>query len=501
MINKETEAAILRLHHVEKWPVGTIAAQLGVHHGVVRRVLAAEGVPAEAVGRRPSRSDPYVPFIQETLARYPKLRASRLYEMVRQRGYPGRPDHFRAVVRRYRPTPPAEAFLRLRTLPGEQAQVDWGHFGKIDVGRARRPLVAFVMVLSWSRQVFLRFFLDQRMPSFLAGHAAAFAFFGGVPRILLYDNLKSAVLERRDDAIRFHPTLLAFAGHHRFEPRPVAPYRGNEKGRVERAIRYIRDSFFPARTWTDLDDLNTQALSWCQGLSAERRCPEDRSQSVAEAFAQEAPRLLPLPDDDFPVHDRVVVSVGKTPYARFDGNDYSVPHTQVRRELVVLATQDRVRLLDGNDLVAAHARSWDRGQQVEDPRHVAELVARKRAAARARATDRLLHAVPESQHLLHRVAERGGSLGGTVSGLVRLLDAHGAAAVQAAIREALDRDAPHLHAVRQVLDRVRQQRDQPPALPVPLPDDPRVRGLVVTPHALSTYDHLTRENTDDHQEG
>ena len=138
--------------------------------------------------------------------------------------------------------------LRLRSLPGEQAQVDWGHFGHLRIGRARRPLMAFVMVLSHSRQIFLRFCLDARMESFLRGHVGAFTAWGGVPRVLLYDNLKSAVLERRGDAIRFHPTLLTFAGHYRYEPRPVAVARGNEKGRFERAIRYVRDGFFAART-------------------------------------------------------------------------------------------------------------------------------------------------------------------------------------------------------------------------------------------------------------
>ena len=117
----------------------------------------------------------------------------------------------------------------------------------IQIGRAKRPLMAFVMVLSWSRQIFLRFYLNQRMESFLHGHVAAFDAWGALPRVLLYDNLKSAVLERRDDAIRFHPTLLALSAHYRFEPRPVAVARGNEKGRVERAIRYIRDNFFAGR--------------------------------------------------------------------------------------------------------------------------------------------------------------------------------------------------------------------------------------------------------------
>src|SRR5262249_5154475 len=154
-------------------------------------------------------------------------------------------------------------YLRLSSLPGEQAQVDWGHFGHLVIGRARRPLMAFVMVLSYSRQIFLRFFLDARMENFLHGHVSAFTTWGGVPRVLLYDNLRSVVLERHGEAIRFHPTLLMFAGHYRYEPRPVAIARGNETGRVERAIRYVRNAFFAARRFADVDDLNAQAEAWC----------------------------------------------------------------------------------------------------------------------------------------------------------------------------------------------------------------------------------------------
>jgi transposase len=225
VIPNELQAKILRYFHNEKWKPGTISRQLGVHHDTVARVLRDHGVPPEAIPRKPSIADPYVDFIVATLEKYPTLPASRLYEMVRERGYPGAPDHFRSVVRRYRPKPPAEAFLRLRTLPGEQAQVDWAVFGHHVVGAARRMLVAFVMVLSYSRHIFLRFGLDQRMGAFLRGHLAAFDAFGGVPRVILYDNLKSAVIERIGDAIRFNETLLAFASHQRFEPRPVAAYR------------------------------------------------------------------------------------------------------------------------------------------------------------------------------------------------------------------------------------------------------------------------------------
>ena len=171
----DIEAQILRFYHAEKWTIGTIATQLHVHHSVVRRVLAQAGLPRLGPAARRSKIDTYLPFILQTLEKFPRLTASRLCAMVRERGYRGRPDHFRHLIACHRPRPKAEAYLRLRSLPGEQGQVDWGHFGHLEIGRARRPLMAFVMVLSHSRQIFLRFYLDARMESFLRGHVAAFA--------------------------------------------------------------------------------------------------------------------------------------------------------------------------------------------------------------------------------------------------------------------------------------------------------------------------------------
>ena len=170
--------------------------------------------------------------------------------------------------------------------------------------------------------------------------------------------------------------------------------RGNEKGRVERAIRYVRDSFFAARQWTDIDDLNAQAELWCWGQAADRPCPEDRSISVREAFAQEKTQLLALPDNPFPTDEREQLSVGKTPYVRFDRNDYSIPHTHVRRSVTVVASPTEVRVLDGSEVIARHGRSYDKDQQVENPKHIAQLVAFKRQARRHRGQDRLLRAAP-----------------------------------------------------------------------------------------------------------
>lgn len=493
MIPKETEAEIVRLYHGERWPIGTIAGQLGLHHTTVQRVLRHTGVEEKVVAPRPSMADPFVPFIVEQLEKYPGLRSSRLFVMIKERGYPGGPDHLRRIVSRLRPKKPAEAFQRLRTMPGEQAQVDWAHFGKLQVGRAQRPLWAFVMVLSYSRRLFLRFFPGASMPFFVRGHVEAFADFGGIPRVLLYDNLKSAVLERHGDAIRFHPTLLAMSAHYRFEPRPVAVARGNEKGRVERAIRYIRDAFFAARSFADLADLNRQAAEWTASVAIDRPWVDDRARSVRQAFDDERGVLLPLPSEPFPAHERLEVEVGKTPYVRFDLNDYSVPHDRTQRTLVVFADLETVRIAEGNDVIATHARCWDRGQQLEQRDHLERLADEKRRAREHRGLDRLARAARSSQAFLRIVAERGDNVGSTTARLIQILNTAGAAELEEALVEALERDTVHVGAVRQIVDRRRSARGLPPPVSIPVTRGDHAE-LVVTPHALSTYDALKKED-------
>jgi transposase len=492
MIPAEMEEQILRLHLVEKWSVGTIARHCHVHHTTVRRVLHQVGAQ-RVEPARPSRIDPFVDFIVETLKKHPTLTASRLHAMVVERGYLGGPDHFRRVVSQYRPRKPAEAYQRLRTLVGEEAQVDWGHFGEHNVDGALRPLSAFVMVLSWSRMVFVQFSYDQRMGSFLDGHVEALAFFGGVPRRVLYDNLKSVVLERRADAIRFQPTALELASHYRFEPSPVAVRRGNEKGRVERTIRYLRTSFWPDRKWRDLDDLNEQALTWCREIAGARKWRGDESSTVNDAFQRERASLMALPDEAFPAEERTTVRVGKQPYARFDRNDYSVPHDRVRRQLTILASPKQVRIVDNDDVVAVHPRSYGRHRQIENEAHLKELTRLKAEARAARGIDRLHHVVPSSADLLKRTAERGHNLGSAVAALLRLLESWSGDAVEQAVKDALAAKTYHVAAVKQALDRRAQDLALPPPTSVTLPQDERVQNAWVKMHDLASYDLLDVE--------
>lgn len=490
MIPEELRSRIRRLFFAEHWKVGTIAAELGVHHDTVSLAIDLNRFTN---GRFRSRSvlDPYKPFVLDTLKQHPRLRATRLFEMIEDRGYQGSVVQLRRYVRAVRPEGRREAYLRLSTLPGEQAQVDWGAFGKLTVGHAQRALSCFVLVLSHSRGMFARFTLDQTLESFVRGHVLAFEALGGVPRSILYDNLKTAVLERQGDLIRFHPRLLELAGHYHFAPKPCAPYRGNEKGKVERTIHYIRHSFFAARRFSSIDDLNAQLAAWIDRVAHARiLADEGERRVVRDALVEERPRLLPLPEHRFESDLVKPIASGKTPYVRFDLNDYSIPHSLIQKPLTLVVSESTVRLLDGDREVARHARSYDRARRIEQPAHLEELAAEKRRARELRGRDRLQTACDHARPFLAQIALHGGHLGGTTSRLLRLLDRYGAAALDDAIADAHARGAFSAHSVAHILDQKHRAAGAPPPLATVLPDDPRVRDLHVTPHPLASYDVL-----------
>ena len=499
MINDELRAKIRRLFFAEHWKLGTIATELGVHHETVRAAVEADRFVRLGAFVRPSLLDTYKAFLQETLEKHPRLRSTRLFEMLRPRGYSGSVVQLRRYVRRVRPGGRAEAFLRRTTLAGEEAQVDWAHFGKLRIGRAERPLSCFVLVLSWSRALYARFALDQTLESFVRGHVRAFEALGGVPRAILYDNLKSVVLERDGEHVRFHPRVLELAGHYHFVPKPCAPYRGNEKGKVERTIHYLRHSFFAARTFHSLDDLNAQLATWIADVAHRRTVPTDPAQRlVVDAWAEERARLLSLPEHPFESDlVRPIVS-GKTPYVRFDLNDYSIPHTLVRKALTLVASESRVRVLDATTVVADHDRSYGRGEVVEDAAHLAALAKEKRHARELRGRDLLRARCPHADAFFEELSRRGEPLASHSHRLRQLLDLYGPAALDAAIDDALSRGAVSADSVTHLLDQRARRRGPPTAVPVLLPDDPRVRNLTVEPHALEAYDALS--TVDDEEE-
>jgi transposase len=446
MIPHDLEERIIRLHFVEKWTVGAIAKQLKVHRSTVKRALHQQDI-AVAPSSRTSLIHPFLAFIQETLVQYPSLSASRLQAMVPARGFPVSASHFRHLVGTLRRRKPAEAFQRLTTLPGEDAQMDWGPFGSHVVRHAMRRLSTFVMVLSWSRMPFVHFFYDQCMGAFLDGHPRAFEALGDVQKRILYDNLKSAELERCDDAIRFNPNLLELTAYDRYEPRSVAMYRGDYKGRVERTIRYMRTSSMTARRWTDMGDLNRQAALWCRRETGNHTHHDQPELTVSQALCRRAiapsstadRRLCGLRRSDGSHWKDTIRWVGR--------NDYSVPHGRVRRQGEKRATSERMRIFDGIRCVAEHVRTFDKRTQIENPEHLEALREQKREAQRTPGMDRLRHEAPSSPILPQGAAERGHNLGSVVAGSCRLLDTWHAASLESAIAEAVAPDRLYVAAV------------------------------------------------------
>jgi transposase len=486
IIARDTEAEIRRLYFVEHWKRGTIAAQLRVHPDVVVRTLGTFG-PKPGTPRPDVRVlEPYLAFIGETLERYPRLVATRLYDMLVERGYAGSVRTLRRHVRTARPRSKVEAVLRVETLPGEQAQVDWAHVGEIAVPGGRRALWAFVIVLAHSRASFAELVISLDVHSLRRSLVRAAVAFGGLPRQWLFDNAKTIVIERHGDAVRFHPLLLDLAAKLHVQPRLCAPYRPQEKGGVERAIRFFKDRFFAARTFHSLEHGNAQLARFMEQIAHTRPHPRWPDRSVAEMFEGEKPRLLALPDP-LPETDLVApVAVDRAAFVRLETNRYSVPHVHASRTLTLVASDVHVRLLDGDREVAAHACSWGRNQWFELPEHRAALVKEKRAARDLKGRDRLRAEVPDIEPLFDRWVDAGRNLGSMVARTIALLDAYGAPALRGAVTDMLARGTHDPGAMAILCEQRRRKRGDRPPLIVALGDHVRERDVV--PHDLGGYD-------------
>ncbi len=430
--------------------------------------------------------EPFASWVDETLARYPRLVATRLYDMLRERGYEGSVRTLRRYVREARPRPKTEAFLRLQTLPGEQAQVDWAHVGQIPVRGGSRALWVFVLVLAYSRACFAELVLSLDVHSLRRSLVRAGVALGGLPRQWLCDNAKTIVLERQGDAVRFHPLLLDLAARLHVQPRLCAPRRPQEKGGVERAIRFFKERFFAARSFHSLEHGNAQLSEFIDTIAHRRPHPRWPERSVAEVFAEEQSRLLPLPEP-LPHTDLVtLVPVDRTAFVRLDTNRYSVPHTYAGRTLTLVASDTELRLLDGDQPVAHHPREWGRNQWLELPAHRAALVEEKRAARALKGRDRLRAEVPEIEPLFERWVDAGRNLGSMVARVIVLLDAYGALAMREVLTEMVARGTHDPGAMAILCEQRRRARGDRPPRVVAFGDHVQERDVV--PHDLAGYD-------------
>lgn len=483
MISPDKAAEIRRLFFSEHWPVGTIATQLGVHRDVVERVVGPLG-PEPKTAPRPSVLDPFKPVIQETLETYPRLTATRLFDMVVERGYSGSVRTVTRYVAQVRPQPKSEGFVRIRRLPGEQSQVDWGHVGRIAVPGGERALWLFVMILAFSRAIFAELVLDLTVHSLLRSLGRASEFFGGVTRQWLFDNPKTVVLERQGDLVRFHPDLLSLTSQLHVQPRLCGVRKPHQKGGVERAIRFLKERFFAARVIHSLEQGNQQLATFLDNVAMARKHPEQDGRTVADVFEDERPQLLALPDP-MPIVDQVKpVIADKTATIRFDRNQYSVPPEHRESALTLVASDTHIRLLAGEACVAEHARCWGRKQIVERPEHRRAMLETKPGARDGHGRRRLLDAAPRLDTLLEHWLHDGRNLGSMVARTLKLLDFYGDRVLRAAVDDLLDKGSHDLGALAAICDQ--RARPKTPRMPVEL--GPHVPDQDVPSHDLGGYD-------------
>jgi transposase len=479
----ETETEIRRLFFAEHWKVGTIAGQLNV----VRRVLGLLPAPPPSTrGRRPQRLDPYREFIAQQLAQYPRLRSTRLYDMIHERGYAGGVRALRRLIARIRPVPRAEVFLRLQLLPGEQAQIDWAHVGTIPVPGGERPLWVFLIVLAYSRALWAELVFELTADSLCRSLVRASTYFAGASRQWLFDNPKSVVLERHGDAARFHPELLELASHYHVQPRLCAVAKANQKGRVERAVRYLRERFFAGRRITELAAGNRELARFLDQIALPRPHPVFTDRSVAEVLAEEQPHLLPLPATP-PATDRMLsVRADKTATVHFDTNLYSVPPAGAGKLLTLVASDTQVRVLEAAVELACHPRCWGRRQLIELAEHREAIVRLKRAAQELKGRDRLRTLVPSIDQLYGRWIEAGRSLRHMTAQTSKLLDLYGEEIFREAVAEILARGLHDPGALAQWCEQKRRALTRP--VPVELVLNHHVPDRDVIPHNLEDYD-------------
>lgn len=433
----------------EGWKIGSIAKEVGLHPTSVQRHLnKSASKEASDESEKASVLDPWISLLEATLEKYPTVRATRLHSMLKQRGYKGSIYPIRRFCRKNR-SRKQKAFLDLQFTPGEMAQVDWAEFGRISIGKYHRKLNLFLMVLAYSRRIFGYFFHDMSSARVLEGHTRAFSLFGGCTRVVLYDNMKTAVIEHVGEGVRFNGDLLELATHYSFMPRACNPRSGWEKGRVERAVRYVRENFFEARSFDNLEDLNQQLAVWLDTEAMDRKWPDEHLLTVRDAFKQE--NLQALPSEPFDPYEERTVRVDKKAMIQFDCNRYPVDPELAGTQLVVRATHATIKVMSENKTLHTYSRLWAKNETLMVPDHQQEIARTRGIKEHRVARSALEKTLSCGRELVLRWAELEENLQNSARHVLELVERYGKESVETAGRLALDNGTPRACSIAQIL--------------------------------------------------
>ncbi|MGH8523226.1 MAG: IS21 family transposase [Gammaproteobacteria bacterium] len=434
MIDYETFCKIKQYREQERLTLAQTASALGLHPLTVAKWAKREHYRARRPAPRTSKLDPFKPEIIRLLETHP-YSAVQILQRLREAGFDGGYTIVKDYVSTVRPKR-APAFLTLAFAPGEAAQVDWGEYGTIPVGATRRRLSFFVMVLCYSRLMYLEFTLSQTMEHFLACHQHAFDAFQGVPGKIMVDNLKSAVLKRlTGEAPVFNPRYLDFARHYAFTITPCGLAKGHEKGRVENAVGYVKKNLLNGLDLPDFSAVNPAARLWLDTIANVRIHGETRKRPV-DLFNEEHVYLKALASIPYDIGTITTVRTSKQFRVILDTNRYSVPAEYASTRVTLKAYPDRLCIYHQEKLIARHARRYDRHQDAEDPDHPRALLEQRRNAREQKLLMRFLTLSPKAQEYYQELQQRRLNPRHHLRQIVLLTDVYGVDAVARAMEDA-----------------------------------------------------------------
>jgi transposase len=460
-----------------------ISRDLSMDVRTIRKWLDEAQFKPRQSAPRASKLDPFKQDIIRMLEAHPYT-AVQVFQRIREHGFTGRYSIVKDYVRKVRPPKP-RAFLTLSFAPGECAQVDWGSYGSVNVGSTRRRLSFFVMVLCYSRLMYVEFTVSQTMEHFLGCHQNAFEFFGRVPQRIMVDNLKSAVLKRIvGTAPVFNPKYLDFANHYGFTIAACNVGKGNEKGRVENGVGYVKKNLLAGLDISDFTAIHPAARHWLDTVANVRIHGETREQPIVR-FENERAYLNPLPHHRFDIATVSQVRASNQFRVALDANRYSVPAEYAGRQLTLKTYPDRICLYDDNKLIARHARSYDRHLDIEDPDHPKQLLLWRKKAREQKIVMRFLSLSSKSALYYQKLEQRRMNPYHHVQKIVALSEIYSPEAVARALEDAFTFQAFSCEYIANLLEQRNRCLPKPGALHLTRRED--LLDLSVETPDLSIY--------------
>jgi len=484
VIDYQTFQQIRLLHDQKKLKASQIALELKLDPKTVEKWVNQPRYEPRKSSKRPSKLDPFKGQIVAMLERHPYT-GQQLLQRIHQQGYAGGYSILKEFVRQVRPVH-KPAFLSLEFAAGECAQADWGQFGSIQVGSTRRRLSFFVMVLCYSRLMYLEFTLAETMEQFLTCHRHGLEFFNGSPRKVMIDNLKVGVVRHPlGQPAQFNPRYLDFAAHYGFQPVACNPAKGNEKGRVENGVGYVKKNFLSGLEILSFEPINPAGRQWLDA-TANVRIHRETNRKPIELYEQEKSLLRPLPVMPYDCAVIQPVSANRCCRISFQANRYSVPHLYASQKLTLKIDPERLCIFHHEKLIATHARSYDRQQKITDPDHHKELLTQRKKARNQTLLLAFLNLTPQAESFCRGLQEKRLNAAHHIQKIVALSQIYSVDKVARAIEDALHFEAFGCEYIANIL----LQRERVPLTPsaLHLTHHQDLLDLEVPPPDLDIYD-------------